>query len=99
MWLEVARLHVRRFLLRFGVLSHVDFLWQNNDDVKVILANAVQHIGQSVKIWLAAADFECDVKAKKVCPTKRWISALLIWHCDVLLTYVPTAAEAVVERG
>ncbi|THH32434.1 hypothetical protein EUX98_g1787, partial [Antrodiella citrinella] len=37
----------------------------NNDDAKVILANAVQHIGQSVKIWLAAADLEHDVKAKK----------------------------------
>ncbi|KAF6754951.1 hypothetical protein DFP72DRAFT_1009164 [Ephemerocybe angulata] len=37
----------------------------NNDDAKVILANAVQHMGQSVKIWLAAADLEHDVKAKK----------------------------------
>ncbi|KAJ2928272.1 hypothetical protein H1R20_g8821, partial [Candolleomyces eurysporus] len=37
----------------------------NNDDAKVILANAVQHVGQSVKIWLAAADLEHDVKAKK----------------------------------
>ncbi|ETW81496.1 hypothetical protein HETIRDRAFT_383832 [Heterobasidion irregulare TC 32-1] len=37
----------------------------NNEDAKVILANAVQHVGQSVKIWLAAADLEHDVKAKK----------------------------------
>ncbi|KAJ7873267.1 PRP1 splicing factor, N-terminal-domain-containing protein [Mycena olivaceomarginata] len=37
----------------------------NNDDAKVILANAVQHVGQSVKIWMAAADLEHDVKAKK----------------------------------
>ncbi|KAK0440011.1 PRP1 splicing factor, N-terminal-domain-containing protein [Desarmillaria tabescens] len=37
----------------------------SNDDAKVILANAVQHVGQSVKIWLAAADLEGDVKAKK----------------------------------
>ncbi|KAJ7283920.1 PRP1 splicing factor, N-terminal-domain-containing protein [Mycena rebaudengoi] len=37
----------------------------NNDDAKVILANAVQHVEQSVKIWLAAADLEHDVKAKK----------------------------------
>jgi pre-mRNA-processing factor 6 len=29
------------------------------------LANAVQHVGQSVKIWLAAADLKQDVKAKK----------------------------------
>ncbi|VDC01354.1 unnamed protein product [Peniophora sp. CBMAI 1063] len=39
-------------------------LHQNND-AKVILANAVQHVGQSVKIWLAAADLESDVNAKK----------------------------------
>ncbi|KAI0754818.1 PRP1 splicing factor, N-terminal-domain-containing protein [Daedaleopsis nitida] len=37
----------------------------NNDDAKVILASAVQHVGQSVKIWMAAADLEHDVKAKK----------------------------------
>ncbi|KAJ7179368.1 PRP1 splicing factor, N-terminal-domain-containing protein [Mycena filopes] len=37
----------------------------SNDDAKVILANAVQHVGQSVKIWMAASDLEHDVKAKK----------------------------------
>ncbi|KAF9457237.1 PRP1 splicing factor, N-terminal-domain-containing protein [Collybia nuda] len=37
----------------------------NNEDAKVILANAVQHVGQSVKIWMAAAELEHDVKAKK----------------------------------
>ncbi|KAG6836096.1 hypothetical protein H0H93_011434 [Arthromyces matolae] len=36
-----------------------------NEDAKVILANAVQHVGQSVKIWMAASDLEHDVKAKK----------------------------------
>jgi len=39
--------------------------WQNNEDAKVILANAIQHVDQSVKIWLAAADLEHDAKAKK----------------------------------
>ncbi|KAF8483099.1 hypothetical protein F5888DRAFT_1844101 [Russula emetica] len=34
-----------------------------NDDAKIILANAAQHVGQSVMIWLAAADLEHDVKA------------------------------------
>ena len=38
---------------------------KNNDDAKVVLANAVQHVGQSVKIWMAASDLEHDVKAKK----------------------------------
>ncbi|KAF9546672.1 hypothetical protein CPC08DRAFT_648976 [Agrocybe pediades] len=37
----------------------------NNEDAKIVLANAVQHVGQSVKIWLAAADLEHDLKAKK----------------------------------
>ncbi|CAK5275776.1 unnamed protein product [Mycena citricolor] len=37
----------------------------NNADAKVILANAVQHVSQSVKIWLAAADLETDVNSKK----------------------------------
>ncbi|KAN0112057.1 PRP1 splicing factor, N-terminal domain containing protein [Russula decolorans] len=40
------------------------------DDAKIILANAAQHVGQSVKIWLAAADLEHDVKAKK-CVLRR----------------------------
>ena len=31
----------------------------------MVLANAVQHVGQSVKIWLAAADLEHDPSAKK----------------------------------
>ena len=38
---------------------------QQNDDAKIILADAAQHVGQSVKIWLAASDLEYDVKAKK----------------------------------
>ncbi|KAF9052133.1 PRP1 splicing factor, N-terminal-domain-containing protein [Panaeolus papilionaceus] len=37
----------------------------NNHDAKVIMAEAVQHVGQSVKIWLAAAELEGDVQAKK----------------------------------
>ncbi|KAF7313596.1 TPR-REGION domain-containing protein [Mycena chlorophos] len=37
----------------------------SNADAKVILANAVQHVPQSVKIWLAAADLEHEVNAKK----------------------------------
>ena len=58
-WLEAARLHVGALHLDTGVISDSGrcFL-QNNDDAKVILANAVQHVGQSVKIWMAAADLE-----------------------------------------
>ena len=40
------------------------------DNTKVILANAAQHVGQSVKVFsLAAADLEYDIKVKK-CVTK-----------------------------
>lgn len=38
---------------------------QNSEDAKVVLGNAVQHVDQSVKIWLAAADLENDTQAKK----------------------------------
>ena len=62
-WLEAARLHVssiRMFNAELYLSPH-----QTPDDAKVILANAVQHVGQSVKVWLAAADLEHDIKAKK----------------------------------
>ncbi|UZJ57256.1 hypothetical protein CBS101457_006576 [Exobasidium rhododendri] len=36
-----------------------------NENAKVILANAVVHLNQSVKIWLKAADLENDVNSKK----------------------------------
>ena len=59
---------------------------QNNDDAKVILASAVQHVGQSVKIWLAAADLEHDVKAKKrVLRKGRYYSPLTCSNADVVL--------------
>jgi len=64
---------------------------QNNDDAKVILANAVQHVGQSVKIWMAAADLEHDVKAKKRVLRKGWWYR---YHLQiVVLIYVLTALE------
>ena len=45
-WLDAARLHVRNTINS----SHLDIhsLIQNGDDAKVILANTVQHVGQSV---------------------------------------------------
>jgi len=51
-------------LVRYLVYAY-HFFFQNNEDAKIWLANAVQHVGQSVKvkIWLAAADLEHDVKA------------------------------------
>lgn len=37
----------------------------SGEDAKVVLGSAVQHVDQSVKIWLAAADLETEVSAKK----------------------------------
>lgn len=62
-WLEAARLHVRLHIVLLMCVS--DITMKNNNDAKVVLANAVQHISQSVKIWLAAADLESDAKSKK----------------------------------
>jgi pre-mRNA-processing factor 6 len=63
-WLEVTRLLVRGL----DILSSEDkahIITQQIDDAKIILPDAAQHLGQSVKVWLAAADLEHDVKAKK----------------------------------
>ena len=43
---------------------------QTPDNTKVILANAAQHVGQSVQVFsLSAADLEYDIKVKR-CVTK-----------------------------
>ena len=62
-WLEAARLHVGEAV--HVILALANEFVQNNDDAKVILASAVQHVAQSVKVWMAASDLEHDVKAKK----------------------------------
>lgn len=36
-----------------------------NENAKVILANAIVHLSQSVKIWMKAADLEMDLNSKK----------------------------------
>jgi len=61
---------------------------QTPDDAKVILANAAQHLGQSVKVSLAAADLEHNIKAKKrvLRKSKRPILPSLlppVHHCSV----------------
>ena len=39
---------------------------EQNDDAKVVLADAVQHVEQSVNVWLATADLENGEKARKL---------------------------------
>ncbi|KAF8503243.1 hypothetical protein F5888DRAFT_1886944 [Russula emetica] len=60
-WIAAAALeeHAGRMLRRAHIIT------QQNDDAKIILANAAQHVGQSVKIWLVAADLKHDGKVKK----------------------------------
>ena len=76
-YIHISHLFFFVFLVPFHSLTHPIAFEQNNDDAKVILANAVQHVGQSVKIWLAAADLEHDVKAKKRVLRKGSLSYLL----------------------
>ncbi|KAF4617995.1 hypothetical protein D9613_012962 [Agrocybe pediades] len=65
----------------------------NKEDGKIVLANAVQHVGQSVKIWLAAADLEHDLKAKK-----RVLRKELLREEDRLDTWV-SDVETVEAKG
>ncbi|KIY47069.1 hypothetical protein FISHEDRAFT_46114 [Fistulina hepatica ATCC 64428] len=79
----------------------------NNDDAKVILANAVQHVGQSVKIWLAAADLEHDMKAKKRVLRKGNAATALehipnsvrLWKETVSLETSPSDARILLARA
>ncbi|KAF5378077.1 hypothetical protein D9615_007629 [Tricholomella constricta] len=69
----------------------------NNEDAKVILANAVQHVGQSVKIWMAAADLEHDVKAKK--PLEHIPNSVRLWKETVNLESSITDARVLLSRA
>ncbi|KAK7061118.1 U4/U6 x U5 tri-snRNP complex subunit Prp1 [Paramarasmius palmivorus] len=72
----------------------------NNDDAKVILANAVQHVGQSVKIWLAAADLEQDVKAKRRVLRKEHIpNSVRLWKETVNLETSASDARILLSRA
>ncbi|KAK0462204.1 PRP1 splicing factor, N-terminal-domain-containing protein [Armillaria novae-zelandiae] len=74
----------------------------SNDDAKVILANAVQHVGQSVKIWLAAADLEGDVKAKKRVLRKALEhipNSVRLWKETVNLETSATDARTLLSRA
>ncbi|PPQ84760.1 LOW QUALITY PROTEIN: hypothetical protein CVT25_007539 [Psilocybe cyanescens] len=58
-------------LTNFKTASISEDVWieaarlHNTEDAKIVLANAVQHVGQSVKIWLTAAALEDSLPAKK----------------------------------
>lgn len=75
-WLESARLNVSATLgtqllplagltNSFLSLSSDATVPQTNENAKVILARAVTHLSQSVKIWLKAVELEHQIEAKK----------------------------------
>ncbi|TFK18041.1 hypothetical protein FA15DRAFT_675582 [Coprinopsis marcescibilis] len=73
-----------------------------NEDAKVVLANAVQHVGQSVKIWLAAADLEHDIKAKKRVLRKALEhipNSVRLWKETVNLESSATDARVLLARA
>ncbi|KAJ8508012.1 hypothetical protein ONZ45_g9676 [Pleurotus djamor] len=74
----------------------------NNQDAKVILANAVQHVSQSVKIWLAAADLEGDAKSKKRVLRKALEhipNSVVLWKQTVNLETSPVDARILLSRA
>ncbi|KAI0291955.1 PRP1 splicing factor, N-terminal-domain-containing protein [Russula brevipes] len=73
-----------------------------NDDAKVILANAAQHVGQSVKIWLAAADLEYDTKGKKRVlrrALEHIPNSVRLWKETVNLETSPADARILLSRA
>ncbi|KAG5221097.1 Pre-mRNA-processing factor [Salix suchowensis] len=88
-WLEAARLHVRLHTVLLMCVS--DITMKNNNDAKVVLANAVQHVSQSVKIWLAAAELESDAKSKKRVLRKG--AALHMTNISKHHSFIPIALE------
>lgn len=62
-WLENANLNVRGRPLLCVILAHK--VLQTPENGRIILANAITHLPNSVKIWLKAVDLEREVPAKK----------------------------------
>ncbi|KAF9488949.1 hypothetical protein BDN71DRAFT_1456719 [Pleurotus eryngii] len=74
----------------------------NNNDAKVVLANAVQHVSQSVKIWLAAADLESDAKSKRRVLRKALEhipNSVLMWKQTVNLETSAVDARILLSRA
>ncbi|KAF8261892.1 hypothetical protein EI94DRAFT_1744919 [Lactarius quietus] len=69
---------------------------------KVILADAVQHVGQSVKVWLAAADLENDPKARKRVlrrALEHIPNSVRLWKETVNLETSPADARTLLSRA
>ncbi|KAG8948971.1 hypothetical protein FRC04_009172 [Tulasnella sp. 424] len=73
-----------------------------NEDAKVILANAVQHVPQSVKVWLTAAELEHELKAKKRVLRKaleQIPNSVVLWKQTISLETEPADALVLLSRA
>ncbi|KAF8635343.1 hypothetical protein AX15_000461 [Amanita polypyramis BW_CC] len=74
----------------------------NDSDARVILARAVQHVGQSIKIWLQASNLEHDVVAKKRVLRKALEvipNSARLWKVLVNLETSPNDARVLLARA
>ncbi|KAF8639331.1 hypothetical protein AX17_001579 [Amanita inopinata Kibby_2008] len=74
----------------------------SDNDAKVILAKAVQHVGQSIKIWLQAAQLEHDIVAKKRVLRKALEvipNSARLWKVLVNLESSPNDARVLLTRA
>ncbi|KAF8340470.1 PRP1 splicing factor, N-terminal-domain-containing protein [Cantharellus anzutake] len=74
----------------------------NTDDAKVILASAVLHVPQSVKVWLTAANLETESKAKKRVLRKaleQIPNSVTLWKQTISLETSPSDARILLARA
>ncbi|KAF7724034.1 hypothetical protein EC973_001441 [Apophysomyces ossiformis] len=72
------------------------------DNAKIILANAVRHLPQSVKIWLKAVDLETDQKAQKRVLRRalEFIpNSVKLWRAAVNMEENPEDAKVLLSRA
>ncbi|KAJ3023170.1 Pre-mRNA-processing factor 6 [Thoreauomyces humboldtii] len=74
----------------------------NTDNAKVILAQAIRHIPQSVKVWTKACDLESDTKGKKRVLRRalEFIpNSVKIWKAAVSMEEDPEDARILLSRA
>ncbi|KAI9322825.1 PRP1 splicing factor, N-terminal-domain-containing protein [Dichotomocladium elegans] len=72
------------------------------ENAKIILANAVRHLPQSVKIWLKAVDLETDSKAQKRVLRRalEFIpNSVKLWRAAVNMEENPEDAKVLLSRA
>lgn len=66
-WLEAVRLQVMKEIGGCGLMLELLFFFpfQPPDNSKLVIAQAIRHIPDSVKIWMRAVDLEPDTSSKR----------------------------------